>query len=67
MLQSADRARERIVKLELELQWIEVREEEEVLKAREDQLQSRVADLSAFTNQVQAIETKKTTIEDTIK
>lgn len=67
MLQSADRARESIVKLELELQWIEVREEEEVLKAREDQLQSRVADLSAFTNQVQAIETKKTTIEDTIK
>lgn len=67
MLQSADRAKERIAKLELELKWIDVREEEEALKIQEEQLESRVADLSAFTNEVQTIESKKATIQGTIQ
>lgn len=67
MLQSADRARERIARLEVELEWIGVREEEEDLRRQEDQLQSRVSDLSAFTSQVQSLDAKKTTIDEAIK
>ena len=67
MLETAEKARERTLKLERELKWVAVREEEKELEKINAELQKRVSNLQKFTGDVTQLMEKKQTIEQSIQ
>lgn len=66
MLETAERARERTQKLENELKWVAINQEEQELEKRNQELSTRVTSLEKFSSEVQELGSKKTVLEETI-
>lgn len=67
MLETAERARERSIKLENELKWVEIQAEEKSLEKMNKELEKRVTKLNKFTGEVQELGTKKQALEQSIQ
>lgn len=67
MLETAERAAERTVKLENELTWVAIQQEEKALEGLDKELNKRVASLTKFTGEVQELGTKKQALEQSIQ
>lgn len=62
MLDTAERAKERVVKLEHELKWVQIQNEEHELEGLNKELQKRVDTLDKATKEVESYGTKQQTM-----
>lgn len=67
MLETAERARERTVKLEAELKWVAIQEEEKDLENLNKELEKRVKTLEKSSGEVEELNNKKNTLEQSIQ
>lgn len=67
MLETAEKARERTIKLEKELKWVAIQKEEQNLAKLDNELEKRVTSLNKFTEEVQELNNQKETLEQSIR